>query len=61
MLQGQSVLIVRLLAVVDKGDAKANLKITLEWGEELPTGIDENAGEQVLIVFYGLIAFIDKR
>ncbi len=36
----------RLIAVVVKGDAKANLKITLEWGEELPTGIDENAGEK---------------
>lgn len=36
----------RLIAVVVKGDAKANLKITLEWGETLPTGIDEIAGEQ---------------
>jgi hypothetical protein len=34
----------RLLAVVVKGDAKANMKITLEWGEELPTVINE--GEQ---------------
>ena len=36
----------KLLAVVVRGDAKANLKITLEWGETLPTGIDENAAEQ---------------
>jgi hypothetical protein len=31
---------------VVKGDAKANLKITLEWGETLPTEIGEIAGEQ---------------
>jgi hypothetical protein len=36
----------KLITVVVKGDAKANLKITLEWGEELPTVIDENAGGQ---------------
>lgn len=36
----------KLLAVVVRGDAKANLKITLEWGETLPTGITEIEGEQ---------------
>jgi hypothetical protein len=34
----------KLFAIVAKGDAKANMKITLEWGETLPAGI--NDGEQ---------------